>query len=181
MNAYLLVGGHSRRMGRSKSELFLGRVTAAARLVFDELIAVQRHGADPAPGVETIFEDQHIDEAPAFGVLAALRHARRRCFILAVDYPLITADVLRFIENRSNAPLVVPRWAGTFQTLCAVYEAPVIEPLLTTRVAMRTYDLHGLLGLVETEIIGEPELRSRFAGEPLANINTPEELEGIRR
>src|SRR2546430_13105437 len=49
---------------------------------------------------------------------------RSDCFVLAVDYPLVTAEVLRYIEGRfrrSAAPLVVPRWNGKLQMLCAGY------------------------------------------------------------
>ena len=38
MNCYVLTGGRSRRMGQSKPEMFLERVTAAARDAFDEVI-----------------------------------------------------------------------------------------------------------------------------------------------
>ena len=112
-------------MGRSKLGIELGgatffdRAVGAASAVFDNVIAVQRPGAETLP-IETIHEEAHDDEAAIFGLLAALRHAQATCFVLAVDYPLIDADVLRF-------------------------------------------------------------LRARFPGEPLLNVNTPEELESAMR
>ena len=45
----------------------------------------------------------------------------------------------------------------------------------TVRIAERRYDLRGLAR--GAEIIEEEEVRSRFSGEPLLNVNTPEELE----
>ena len=48
MNCYVLTGGRSTRMGRSKSDLFLGRIVDAAAPVFDGVIAVQRFGQPPA-------------------------------------------------------------------------------------------------------------------------------------
>jgi molybdopterin-guanine dinucleotide biosynthesis protein A len=181
MNGYLLIGGHSRRMGRSKSDLFLDRVAAVAREAFDRVIAVQRTGGDAARELETIFESAHDDEAPAFGVLTALEHARERCFILAVDYPLVTPEILCYLQTRSCAPLVMPRWSGELQTLCAVYDAPVVGPRLAARIAAGTFDLRGLIDEVESEIIEEAELRATFGGEPLMNVNTPEELEEVSR
>ena len=158
MNCYILSGGLSRRMGRSKAALFFDRVAAAARPVFDDVIAVDR-----ALG----------DQAPIFGVARALRDAGGRCFVLAVDYPLITSDVLRFLRDRGGVPL----WNGVPQLLCAVWGAELL-PALEARIAAGRFDLRGL---VERDMIEEAELRERFRGEPLMNVNTPEELEAAER
>lgn len=154
-------------MGSSKTELFLSRVVAAASLVFDEVIAVQRAGGEAA-AIRTIFEDAHDGDGAIFGVARALRDAEGEAFILAVDYPLITADVLRFLRDERRVAV----WNGRKQVLCAVWSASLL-PRLGERIAARRYDLQAL---AEQEIIREPELRSRFSGEPLMNVNTPAEL-----
>src|SRR5258708_2532261 len=119
MDCYLLVGGRSRRMGRTKLDLpfagttFVNRVAAAAKAAFEVVIAVQRAGGGAVPDVETIFEEPHAETAPVFGVLRALHEAKGKCFILAVDYPLITSDLLRELRARvgaSPAPMLVPMW-----------------------------------------------------------------------
>ena len=162
MNCYVLAGGRSRRMGRSKPELFLDRVSAAARDAFEAVIVVDR-----------AFEGEHQDEGPIFGIEAALRHAQPdRCFILAVDYPLITAELLRYLRDRGGVPL----WQDKPQPLCAVYDAALL-PLVEARIAMRQFDVHGLIEEAGVEMIPEAELRTRFAGEPLLNVNTPQDLE----
>jgi molybdopterin-guanine dinucleotide biosynthesis protein A len=170
-------------MGRPKLDILLGgstflqRVVAAACPVFDTVIAVQRSGGSVIEGVPTIFETPHEEQAPVFGVACALRQAREECFVLAIDYPLLTPGVLRYLCDRiarSSAPLVVPRWRGKLQMLCAGY-SPSLLPRIETRIAARQLDLRGLAD--EGEIIEEHELRERFAGEPLMNVNTPEELE----
>lgn len=160
MNCYVLAGGRSRRMGRSKSELFLDRVIEAARPVFDDVIVVDR-----------MFEGPHEDEGPVFGIRAALQHAQHgRCFILAVDYPLITPEVLRYLRDRGG----VPMWRDKPQPLCAVYDAAML-PRIESRIAARRFDVRGLVE--DVAVIEESELRARFAGEPLLNVNTPEDLE----
>lgn len=170
-------------MGRSKVDLpfgsttFLGRVVDAARPVFDRVIGVQRASGTAVGVIETIFEESHDSEAPVFGVLRALQHAASDCFILAVDYPLVTGEVLRYIEERfrrSAAPLVAPRWNEKMQMLCAAY-AKSMTPALEERIRAGRFDLRGLAD--QAEIIDEHEMRSRFAGEPLMNVNTPEELQ----
>ena len=161
-------------MGQSKVPLFLPAVVAAARPVFDQIIAVQRADGDAAP-LETIYEPEHEEQAPAFGVLRALEHAAADCFILAVDYPLMTAEVLRYVAERfeqSAAPIVAPRWSGKLQVLCAGYRHSVLD-VLHDRLTAGRYDLRGLGDTAE--IIEESELRSRFPGEPLMNVNTPDD------
>ena len=73
MNAYILVGGRSRRVGQPKANVpfgdttLLGRVVAAASEAFETVIAVQRPGGESA-AIPTIYEQAHEDEAPIFGV-----------------------------------------------------------------------------------------------------------------
>src|SRR5437763_1797240 len=140
----------SARMGRSKLDIELGgatffdRAAGAARQVFDDVIAVQRPGGGRL-GIGTIEEEPHDDSAAIFGVLAALRHAKATCFILAVDYPLINADVLRFLRMRvahSKSSIVVPRWSGKLQMLCAGY-AYDVEPFAAEPIAARRYAVRG--------------------------------------
>ena len=157
MNCYVLTGGCSSRMGQSKPEMFLERVTAAARGAFDEVIIVDR-----------AFEGPHEHEGPIFGIRAALQHQQASCFILAVDYPLITAEVLRYLRDRGGVPV----WRGKPQPLCAVYDAS-LQALIESRIAQHRFEVRGVI----EEVIPESELRARFAGEPLLNVNTPEELQ----
>jgi molybdopterin-guanine dinucleotide biosynthesis protein A len=185
MNAYLLAGGRSRRMGRSKTDLpfagstFLRLVTAAATPVFDRVIAVQRAGEHPIADIPTVFESEHAEIAPVFGVARALEDGRGKCLVLAVDYPLLTAEVLQFLRDRflaSNAPMLVPMWRERAQMLCAGYSSQVL-PIIRSRIEDNRFDLRGLIDEAGAEIVSEEELRARFDGEPLMNVNTPADLE----
>ena len=189
MDCYLLVGGRGRRMGRSKADLpfagstFLERVADAARGAFARVIAVQREAQEAPAGLEAIVEAPHDDTAAVYGVAAALGHAKARCFIVAVDYPMLTADVLRYLRERfevTPASLLVPEWQGHRQMLCAGYDPALVE-VVERRIAEGKLDLHGLIGEAGTEIIPERELRWRFGGEPLMNVNTLGDLELAER
>lgn len=166
-------------MGEPKTEVrfgdttLLGRVVAAAGGAFDRVIGVQRSGGD-AVAVETIFEEPHEDEAPIFGVAAAIRHAHAKCFVIAVDYPLLTSESLRQLAARfeaSEAPMLVPVWNGVPQVLCAGY-GPVILPQIDAAVAVRKYDLQSVAAAAE---------RIEVSGETWRSVNTIEELEEVRR
>lgn len=169
MNAYILIGGRSQRMGTSKTELFLDRVVAAATPVFGEVIAVQRNGGEPA-SIRTIYEEPHEQTAPIFGIERALRDANEQAFILAVDYPFVTTEVLCYLRDEARIAI----WDGRPQTLCAVWEVSALR-LIHDRIRRGALDLRGL---IDREMIAESELRARFSGEPLRNVNTPEEWHG---
>ena len=156
---------------------FLGRVSEAAAEVFERVVAVQRRGeaAIERQAIdETIFEEEHEDEAPVFGVVTALRHTDGKCFVLALDYPLITPAVLYDLGSRfelSQASMLVPVRRCVPQTLCAGY-SPVLLGRIEARIAAGEYDLHSLARgaeLVDVE------------GVELMNVNTPEELEEAER
>src|SRR2546425_371116 len=162
MNCYLLVGGSSRRMGRPKADVafggstLLGRVAEAARGVFGRVIAVQRPGGAPADALQTICEMPHDEKAPIFGIARALQHAGQKCFIMAIDYPLITTEMLRFLADRfeaSTAPLLAPRWSGKLQMLCAGYSPallPLIEQPLPKGDVLTTAKVAGVLAAKKT-------------------------------
>ncbi len=159
-------------MGTSKTALFLDRIVAAAKPVFNDVIAVQRFGGEVA-SIRTIFEEEHEGDGAIFGVARALRDADGEAFLIAVDYPLITSEVLDFLRDER----AVPEWNGRKQPLCAVWEAADLSRI-EQRIAARRYDLQPL---AEQAIIAESVLRARFPGEPLMNVNTPEELEAAEK
>lgn len=174
-------------MGRPKLDLpfggstFLDRVSRAAMPVFDRVIAVQRAGGEAVPSLPTIFEPGREEQAPVFGVWRALEDAGSRCFILAIDYPLLTSEVLRYLAGRASqsaAAMVVPRWNGKLQMLCAGYSASLL-PRFEPRIASGQLNLRELTE--ELEVVEEDDLRTQFAGEPLMNVNTPDELREAAR
>lgn len=189
MDCYLLVGGQSKRMGRSKLHLpfgesdFLARILGAGREAFDDVLAVQRPGGDAVAGVRTLYESPHEQDGPVFGVLRALQHATGKCFALAIDYPLITAAILIDLRRTFQAaeePMLVPFWRGRAQLLCAGY-SPLMAPLIERRILAGRRDLRGLIDEGSARIVAEEELRRRHGGEPLMNVNTLEELEEAER
>lgn len=188
MNCYVLTGGLSSRMKRDKRELqirgrrFLDLVAGAAAPVFDEVVEVRRSLHSEAT-LRAIVEPDHEGTSPLYGIRAALADATTRAWILAVDYPLITAPVLQILRDRfdeSDADLLVPMWEGRPQMLCAGWSVSLLVEI-QQRIEEENLRLRGLLDRPGVCIIPERWLRQRFPGEPLMNVNRPEQLESIRR
>jgi molybdenum cofactor guanylyltransferase len=190
MPAAILAGGASRRMGVPKADLPYGRTTLLAhqaeRLseIFEEVFVVAKEEAsafDASPA-RLVF-DRGSDHAPIHGLVRALEEVPDRVFILAVDLPLVTADVVRAIAQRSlasAAPAVLPRADGRLQPLAGVWRASVLAAA-RERIARGELSLHGLAGEVGAEIVPEEAWRAIDpSGNAFANINTIEEYAAIR-
>ena len=158
-------------MGRSKAEMFLDAVAAAAAPVFDAVFAVERAGG-VSRSIPTIFENDHEESGAIFGVLRALEHADGRCFVLAVDYARITSSVLADLRARaekSQAMMVVPVWRGIAQPLCAAY-APPIAVQIRNRIAAGHLNLIGLASEARADMF-------TYDAPDLININSPEDMD----
>lgn len=171
----VLAGGASSRMGRDKALLELDGETLAARAVrkLREVcgeVLIADAGRNLLPGSVP----DGPGEGPAAGILgAALARPGERLLVLAVDLPRVPVALLAELAG-SEADLVVPRWAGGLEPLCALY-GPAALAALAERVGRGRLDLRTL---AET-----PGLRVRYLeeidrpGETFANWNRPEDRE----
>lgn len=182
--AFILAGGKSTRMGADKAFVTLyggtlfARALDLARSVTSNVRIVGQAAKfrSFAPVVEDIFPGC----GPLGGIHAALRASSAPLnVVLAVDVPFVTPELLKFLIARatgSQATVTVPRVAGGFQPLCAVYRrqfADVAEKALRSG----RYKIDALFDPQQTQVITENELRVRcFSAEMFRNLNTPEEL-----
>jgi molybdopterin-guanine dinucleotide biosynthesis protein A len=85
--------------------------------------------------------------------------------------------MIRQAVNCSSASAVVPRAAGGWQPLCAVYRRSFAEGAETALRAGHN-KIDRLFDLLEIRVIDEDELvRAGFSLDIFRNLNTPEELE----
>lgn len=190
MNCYILIGGHSSRMGRSKAELLLGgetflqRIVRACQPVFHEVVAVTRRQGEHAEPVRTIVEDEHEEEGPIFGIQRAMLDAQGdRIWVVAVDYPLLTAELMTYLKERfeqSEADVVVPMWGGRRQMLCAGYRTHLAHDI-GNRIGRVELRLQPFADDYPSLVIPENEIRAVAPLEPLWNVNRPDEYEAARR
>jgi len=188
INGFVLAGGQSTRMGADKAFLQVNGHTLlerALQTVSAVASAVWILGGREKFGVfGNVIEDEFPDHGPLGGIHAALRasHADLN-LILAVDMPFVDARFLEYLVQRAGAKaavVTIPRVAGRWQPLCAVYRrkfAEVAEPAL--RAGKNKID--PLFGQVSLQVIEEAEITEHgFALEMFRNVNTPEELSAAR-
>jgi molybdopterin-guanine dinucleotide biosynthesis protein A len=186
VTAFILAGGKSTRMGMNKAfvdfdgRTLLGRMLDLARSVATDIriVGSREKFAAFAPVVEDIFPDR----GPLGGIHAALRaSARELNVVLAVDTPFVSRAFLQYLigqaRNAREAAAVVPRSAGGWQPLSAIYRPAFAASAENALLAGRNrIDL--LFDVVRTRVIEQEELEGAgFSSAIFRNLNTPEELE----
>jgi molybdopterin-guanine dinucleotide biosynthesis protein A len=184
ISGFVLAGGRSRRMGTDKAFLQLdGRTLLARALDLLHALTPEVRIVGPADQFgphELAIEDVYAGRGPLAGIHAALSaSATELNLILAVDLPFVTEPLLRFLVEQAgacDAVVTVPRIAGGYQPLCAVYRR-AFAPLAQAALESGKNKIDALFAATTTRILEESEL-SRFAfnAAMFENLNTPEDL-----
>ena len=134
MNAFILAGGQSTRMGRDKALLELG----GHPLIEHALGKLRALGFSPRivgarsdlAALATVVPDNFPHTGPLGGIEAALAASNtEQNLFLPVDLPWLPAEFLRWLIERAentNALAAVPRLQGRPQPLCAVYSKALL-------------------------------------------------------
>ena len=157
----------------------LARALALARSVTPEVLIVGERARFAA--FAPVVEDIYPDHGPLGGIHAALTaSASELNLVLAVDTPLLTPALLRFLVAQAracSAVATVPRVAGGYQPLCAVYRREFRE---TAEAALREKrnKIDPLFAAVAARVVEEAELEKfEFPPEMFDNLNSREDLE----
>ncbi|HXP47672.1 MAG TPA: molybdenum cofactor guanylyltransferase [Terriglobales bacterium] len=183
-SAFVLAGGRSSRMGSDKAFLqFEGRTLLARALDLLRSLTPEVRIVGPAAKFAPhgqVIEDVYPGRGPLAGIHAALSASTAELnLILAVDLPFVSESLLRFIVEQARAAdavVTVPRIAGGYQPLCAVYRC-VFAPLAQAALEAGRNKIDALFAATTTRILEEPELsRFAFSAAMFDNLNTPEDL-----
>jgi molybdenum cofactor guanylyltransferase len=188
VSAFVLVGGQSTRMGTDKALIeldgrpLIARALAAARSVTPDVRILGSEQKFANYG--DVVEDQFPNHGPLGGIHAALRASSAGLnLIVAVDMPFVEERFLQFLidqSRRTSAVVTVPRAAGNWQPLCAVYRLPFAD-FAEHALQQGKNKIDPLFTLVELCIVEEAELEKQgFSREMFRNLNTPEELQQAR-
>lgn len=188
IEAFILAGGASSRMGTDKSRLLLDGQTFTQRIA-NTLLEVATEVTIVGQGSEDPRVKSTSDIYPNWGALggvhAALAAARAEwAFVLACDLPFVTANLFtRLATFRKNYDAVVPiQKDGRPQPLCSLYR---IDPCLALAqeliIAGKRRPLD-LLQSVKTCWLPFANLQDLDGVEKFfLNINTPEDYDEATR
>ncbi|MEZ5290521.1 MAG: molybdenum cofactor guanylyltransferase [Vicinamibacterales bacterium] len=184
-SAAVLVGGRARRLGgRAKPLLDVGgrtvveRQAAAVTALGGTVTLVAAQDAAPADWPYPVVRDLMAGGALA-GLHAALTHAATPyVLVLAGDLPFLTVPFLAaLLERRHAAEAVVPRPAGRWQPLCAVYQRTVAGKA-QARLARGLWRVTDLLDDLRVEAVDDVALAPFDPhGRLLLNVNTPDDYQ----
>jgi molybdopterin-guanine dinucleotide biosynthesis protein A len=181
IEAFILAGGASRRMGTDKSQLLIGderliqRIQNTLATVAKRVRVVNSKGSDDPNTVADVYLQ--------WGALGGIHGALAACnsewaIVVACDLPFVTSELLtQLISLRNQHQAVVPIQPDNRpQPLCALYR---IDPCLPRAVELieggrrRPLDL---LEVVQTRWVPFSELEHLQHSENFfLNINTPED------
>jgi len=188
LTGFLLAGGKSGRMGRDKAfvpfqgKTLLDRALSTLRTVTPEIVLVGPRDKFAAYG--TVVEDVFPSAGPLAGIHAALRVTDTDLNLLfAVDLPLVTPDLLRYLIGRaenSHALVTVPRTADGWQPLCAIYRKTFADEAESALRQGRN-KVDALFTPQIVEVVTEQQLSAAgFSSGLFKNVNTPDDLEESR-
>jgi molybdopterin-guanine dinucleotide biosynthesis protein A len=188
LQAFILAGGASRRMGTDKSQLVIDQQTFTERIA-----ATLFEVTDSVSLVGRALDDSTLpkvpDVYPQWGALGGLHAALAACsrewaLVVACDLPFVTKELfLQLASLRLDHHAVVPLQPDERpQPLAALYRAdPCRERAETLIQAGRRRPLD-LLDAVDTRWVAFAEIRNLDQAERFfVNINTPEDYYGAIR
>ena len=141
LDAVVLAGGESQRMGFPKALLPLGKTTlidaVIASLVplFRRVLVVARHGKGMTGLDAVVLTDQRPERGPLVGLARGLAASDAPwCFVVGCDMPFLPPEVIhRMAAHLDGCDILVPRVGGRLQPLHAFYSQkclPYAEQLL---------------------------------------------------
>jgi molybdopterin-guanine dinucleotide biosynthesis protein A len=184
IEAFILGGGESSRMGRDKAMLEIGGKTLIERAasLCEPLVANITLMGNP-DRFKTIrfpaIADQWHAAGPLGAIATALGTAQQPwCLVLACDMPNVSANFLDWIlecANKSSTDAVVPETARGLEPLCAVYRAACASKL-SAALDSGVRKVTDGLDLIKTELMSENDWK-KFSpdGDLFQNLNTWED------
>jgi len=180
VEAFLLAGGASSRMGTDKSQLLIDRQTFTER-ISETLLKLTDSVTLVGRQLDTSVLPSVPDVYPQWGALGGLHAALTACkrdwaIVAACDLPFVTGDLFSFLAAlRLDHEAVVPiQPDGRPQPLAALYRVdPCLQRATELIEAGRRRPLD-LLEAVKTRWVSFDEIRNLEQSERFfVNINTP--------
>jgi molybdopterin-guanine dinucleotide biosynthesis protein A len=199
IEAYILIGGRSSRMGRDKAFLDVRGTSLAEqtlRIIKDAEVAKKTTfvaGSDSQFALKALQQNAPFifdlvpGRGPLGGLHAALSYARSdRIFVIACDLPFITAEFIhRLCEKISNVyGAVVPEQPdGRLQPLCGFYDVDIARPIVDEIIGLPRVPppLHQIINQMKPCIVKPVEYADLSGSDRFfTNINTLDDLKAFQ-
>jgi molybdopterin-guanine dinucleotide biosynthesis protein A len=184
MTGIILSGGKNIRMGCNKAfvrigdEKILDRTVRVFKELFQEIILVTNAPLEYLEYDIRIVTDIIKGKAALGGIYTGLFYASHsHAFVSPCDMPFLDKDFIEFmIKKIERYDIVVPRTAGGFQSLHAVYSRRCI-PVMKRHIDKGNLKISDIYKKSRTSII-PPDVVTSFDrhGRMFLNVNSPEDL-----
>ncbi|MBI4200496.1 MAG: molybdenum cofactor guanylyltransferase [Chloroflexi bacterium] len=192
MDALVLAGGESSRMGAAKPLLpfgettLVGTVVARLRPFFRRVLVVSREPGQAAGVTADAVTDGREERGPLVGLVAGLRASGAAwCFAVGCDMPSLDISVIGLMASHIGASepgnVVVAHVGGRLQTLHAFYGRTCLR-LGETLVGEGNTSLRALFPRCSVLTVAADLLRALDPGlQSFRDIDTPADLEAARQ
>lgn len=193
INAFILAGGFSSRMGTNKAlleingESLIQRTIQLLERVFNEVEISSNE-----PGLfnftdKKIIKDIFPNKGPLSGIHSCLKNSDTEMnFIISTDMPFVSEELIRFLINyKSESGIIIPEAEGKVQQLCGLYSKkiiPVIEFILNesskekSKMKGSVFKLLNRVDSLRIDVTNELFYHNRL----FFNLNTQNDLETIK-
>lgn len=190
VNAYILAGGASSRMGRDKGLLALEGVTLIERAIalLQPIATAVKLGGDHPHLIR--FGDVVPDRFPGCGPLAGIHSALLDSttewnLIFAVDQVFAAPELLHLLIEKAahvedGCLAVVPEIDSRPQPLCALYRKSFAQ-LAERALKAGEFKIDRLFDSAHALILRENDYRQAGIAPAIWNVNTPQEFSEVKR
>ena len=181
IEAVLLTGGTSTRMGRDKAQIEIDGVAMAVRIgraLNDAGYPVTVLGYDPIE--EFSFQPDFEEYQGPLFALSKFCPGADFVFVAGCDMPLFDASIVKLLESKiEDADAAIPNLKGKLQPTCALYRNAGFETSRTT-IKEGQKSLFAWLDSLNVRTVSEEMLREGGINpNSCLGANTPEELQEL--
>lgn len=183
MDAVILCGGESRRIGANKAFLLvcgrpiIERQMAILRSLFDRILLATRTPQEYVHlGVE-IVKDEGTRSGSLVGIWSGLRASRGpAAFFVACDMPFLNPTLIKYMVDLSpKYDVVIPQTEKGLEPTHAIYSKSCL-PHIESQVTAGQFKIINFFSHVRVRVLSVKEVRRLDpSGLGLVNINTPED------
>lgn len=164
INAYILTGGKSERMGENKAFLtlnnqkFIDIIYRELSSIFEDVFIVTKEEYGSLYKGYKVIYDIIPDQSPIIGILTALIHSDSKvAFIKSCDNPVFSIDLIkRMINLAEKYDIVIPYLKDGYHPLFGVYSKKCID-VINRQIKKNNFKVVDFLRFLNVYLITEEE------------------------